>query len=728
VLLQPRRAAARAIAQRIAGERGWTVGREVGWQVRFDARAGPDTRLLVVTEGILTARLQRDPLLSDFRTIVLDEFHERSIHADLAIALARQAWRARDDLRLVVMSATLDVEPVTAFLGGCPAIDAPGRLHPIDISYQEGATVASAARELLTSGRGDILCFLPGAAEIRRAMAELDGPARAAGVDLIPLHGSLDAAEQDRALASAPGRRIIVSTNIAETSVTVPGVTAVVDTGLHKVARYDADRAIDSLEVERITADAADQRAGRAGRVAPGFVRRLWSARDRLRPRREPEIHRVDLSATLLDVMAWGGDPAAFEWFEAPREGAVDRGIRLLERLGAVAGKRLTPIGERMSRLPLHPRLAAMLLASDGAPAIVRACALLSERHYFARSSRTTASDLLSAVDEWSSMPAHVQRAAKDIERLAVTVLGATARGSLPDVEFCRAVLAGYPDRVGERRSTDPTRVRLSSGSGAVLGPESGVREGAFLVAIDLQASTRPGRPDSIVRMASRIEREWLVPTRAEVVHRFDANSGTVRAARTQYYDALSIGEQPVEPDREQASRLLAEAWLERGPDEEDERILRRLRFAGRSVDLAQAIRASAQSARSIDELTVLDALTPDDRRALDRDAPETLKVPSGRSVRLDYSPEGAVTASVKLQELFGLADTPRIGPRREPVVFSLLAPSGRPVQVTRDLRSFWNRTYPEVRKELRARYPRHPWPEDPWNAIPTARPRRRQS
>ena len=263
ILLQPRRVAARAMAARIAAERGWTLGREVGWQVRFERRFGAETRLLVVTEGILTARMQSDPLLSDFTTIVLDEFHERSIHADLALALARQAWRARDDLRIVVMSATLESQPVSAFLDNCPVIDVPGRTYPIDITYRAGQSVADAAVDVLAATDGQVLCFLPGAAEIRRAVTELQYKA-GGGVEVVPLHGSLTADEQDAALRPSPRRRVIVATNIAETSLTVPGVTAVVDAGLQKIARYDAERGIDSLETERITIDAADQRAGRA--------------------------------------------------------------------------------------------------------------------------------------------------------------------------------------------------------------------------------------------------------------------------------------------------------------------------------------------------------------------------------------------------------------------------------------------------------------------------------
>ena len=731
ILLQPRRVAARAIAARIAQERGWTLGREVGWQVRFDRRLSDATRLLVVTEGILTARLQTDPLLSDFRTVVLDEFHERSIHADLAIALARQAWRARKDLNIVVMSATLDAAPVSAFLGDCPVVDVPGLVHPVDVSYAPAQSVAAAAADVLKETDGQILCFLPGAAEIRRAVDEIRHALP--GVEVVLLHGSLDADAQDLALQSSPRRRVIVATNIAETSLTVPGVTAVIDSGLHKVARYDADRGIDSLETERITADAAAQRAGRAGRIAPGVVRRLWDVRDRLRPHREPEIHRIDLSSTVLDVIAWGGDPRTLEWFERPREESLDAALTLLERLGLVDGAaRLTTLGEQVRRLPLHPRLARMLLAANGARPMARACALLSERHLLQPRTASTASDLLSAIDSWQMVPPHVQRVAEDVAR----AFEARERGpdNLSDEQFLRAVLSGYPDRVAQRRQPGSPDVLLASGTGATIAPESGVRDGEFVVALDVSRPPvrRPGPLDPAnvarIRMASRVDREWLTPTASNVVHRFDKQSGTVKAAMVERYDELVLTEHPTAVDPEIAADLLAEAWLARGPRDEDARLLRRLRFAGQSLELDALVRAAAYGARSLDRVELARMLPPDALRAIDRDAPETLAVPSGRHHRLEYNDDGTVAAAVKLQELFGLAETPRIGSRREPVVLSLLAPNGRPVQVTRDLRSFWDRTYPEVRKELRGRYPKHPWPEDPWSATPTARAKRRQT
>jgi ATP-dependent helicase HrpB len=732
ILLQPRRVAARTIAARIAAERGWTLGREVGWQVRFDRLAAADTRLLVVTEGILTARLQSDPLLSDFRTVVLDEFHERSIHGDLALALVRQAWRARDDLRIVVMSATLDAAPVSSFLDGCPTIDVPGRTFPLDVAYAPAESVEAAVQRLHRETGGNVLCFLPGAGDIRRTAANLSNLVDA---DVLPLHGSLTADEQDAAVRESKRRRVIVSTNIAETSLTVPGVTAVVDSGLHKVARYDPDRGIDSLAVERISAAAAEQRAGRAGRIAPGIVRRLWDARDRLRPHREPDIQRIDLSSAALDVIAWGGNPRTFEWFERPSAESLDAAMSLLERLGLVAGARLTSIGEQVRRLPLHPRLARMLAAARGARSVARACALLSERQYLPSNPATTASDLLSALDRWSEMPAHIDRSAEQIRRLSVqsTIHNpqstiANPQSTIPnpqstideDSEFRLAILHGYPDRVAQRRQPGSTSFLLASGTGAVLGRESGVRDAELIVALDVT--------NGAIRIASAIEREWLTPTAVETVHRFDAASGRVRASRIERYDALVLAEHPVAVDPQQAAPLLAAAWQERGPRDDDQRLLRRLDFAGVSVDLAELVQTAALDARSLEDIDLAAALPPAMMRALDIDAPLRLTVASGRSHPLEYHEDGSVSVAVKLQELFGLAETPRLGRRRVPVRLELLAPNGRPVQVTQDLRSFWERTYPDVRKELRGRYPKHPWPEDPWTASPSARTKKGQT
>ena len=366
LLLQPRRVAARAMARRIAEERGWTLGREVGWHIRFERQFTRDTQLLVVTEGILTAYLQDDPLLSSVATVIVDEFHERSIHANLGLALVKQAWSARADLRIVVMSATLDTQPVVRFFNGCPIITVPGTLHPLTVDYAPGQSVAGALDDLLPQSRGNVLCFLPGAADIAAAMRDSERIARAQDAELIPLHGSLDSRDQDAALRPGDRRRIVVATNVAETSLTVPGVSLVIDSGLHKVARYDNDRAIDSLVTERVTLDSADQRAGRAARLGPGHVRRLWDERDRLRPHREADIHRIDLAGPVLAILSWGADPYSFEWFDAPSRDRIDAAMALLARLGAVQDDRVLDRGREMQRLPLSPRLARVLLEAKG--------------------------------------------------------------------------------------------------------------------------------------------------------------------------------------------------------------------------------------------------------------------------------------------------------------------------------------------------------------------------
>jgi ATP-dependent helicase HrpB len=744
ILLQPRRVAARAIASRIADERGWTLGREVGWQVRFERQFGAATRLLIATEGILTARLQSDPLISDFATVILDEFHERSIHADLALALVKQAMGARADLRLVVMSATLDATRVAEFLGGCPVIDLPGRPHPITISHAAGLPLADAVGRALDGGGRHVLCFLPGAAEIRRAENDLRGVGTtggraggtgAGGVTILPLHGSLDAEAQEAALAPAPGRKVILATNIAETSLTVDGVTDVVDSGLHKVLRHDPAIGLDRLETERIPRDSADQRAGRAGRTGPGRALRLWDEREILRPHREPEIARADLAGPILDLLAWGGDPRAFEWFEAPPEERLESALALLEMLGAAHAGRITPLGRTLRRFPLHPRLARLLVAAGGGEAAAAACAVLSEDWIprpEGKGAPTTTSDLLSRVDQMRDAPPPVRQAAREIAALARRVgaeedAESTAKKPRGDDLLLRAALAAYPDRVARRREPRSARFVLASGHGAALGRESGVREGDLIVALDLVAGARGPGSEALIRMASRIERDWIRPTRREIVHEFDAAAGQVRALERSLYLDLVLSERHVAPDPEQAGEILAAALLDRGLGEADQALIRRLRFAGLEADPQALVRLACAGKTTVPARLDLAAhLPPATARDLGRLAPESLPLPSGRRARLDYRDDGGVGASVKLQELFGLAETPRLGPRREPVVFELLSPAGRPVQTTRDLRSFWEKTYPEVRRELRARYPRHPWPEDPWTATPTHRTTRR--
>lgn len=736
LLLQPRRVAARAMARRIADERGWTLGREVGWHIRFEWKATAETRLLVVTEGILTAYLQDDPLLSNVTTLIVDEFHERSIHADLGLALARQAWLARPDLRILVMSATLETAPVSRFLGDCPVIDVPGTLHPLSISYGPGQTMADALDEVLPTSRGNALCFLPGAGEIARAARETESVAARHGVEVLQLYGSMDSDAQDAVLRSddgAPGapkraarRRVILATNIAETSLTVPDVSIVVDSGLHKVARYNGERGVDSLTLERITTDSADQRAGRAARLGPGTVRRLWGPRDRLRPHREPEVQRIDLAQPVLSILGWGGDPATFEWFERPTDDRLAVALALLERLGLVKDGHATESAQVFRRLPLHPRLARILIDGQGSFEAAAACAWLSEPGRTEGGHQTTSCDLLPILDAWPRMPFHLKRVAENLERSAAAVLGERKAKRIDETAFRRSVLAGYPDRVAKRRS--PDRVTLATGHGAVMGRESGVRDGEWLVALDVTSGMvrlKADATEATVRAACRIESEWLSPTRSEVIHRID-EAGIVRAHATEFYDSLVLRERLVAIDPVVAANMLAQAWLDRDRDADTERLERRAAFAGHALDLPALAESAAASAKGFKDLDITAHLPWAVKQAIDRDAPDSLTVPSGRSMRLEYAAEGTVSVAVKLQELFGLAETPRLGPKKTPVTFHLLAPNARPVQSTQDLRSFWATTYQEVRKELRGRYPRHPWPDDPWTATPTHRTTRR--
>lgn len=706
LLQQPRRLAARAMAKRIAEEQRWTVGREIGWHIRFERQFSRESKLVVVTEGILTAYLQDDPLLSDVTTLIVDEFHERSIHADLGLALARQAWLARTDLRILVMSATLNAAPVAAFLGGCPVIDVPGTLHPLTIEHAPGQRVADAARALLPRTRGHLLCFLPGVREINDAIADCASLAREHDLDVVALHGSLEGDAQDAALSPRTDRRrIIISTNVAETSLTVPGVSAVIDAGLHKVARYEAERGVDALTTERITLDSADQRAGRAARLGPGIAVRLWDARDRLRPHRDAEIHRVDLAGPILSILAWGATPDTFDWFDRPSQDRMTAALSLLGRLGALEGGKVTQVGRWLLRLPLHPRLGRVLIAARGSAEGAAECARLSE--------------------PGPRASLQLKRVADQLAESARRLFGNEQRAHIGEEELRQALLAGYPDRVARRRQSD--KYTLATGHGAALVRDSNASGSDWIIALDVTSGRASGPAEALIREAIPIDPAWLKATRFEQRHEFDRGTGTVRATAIDWYDEVPLREHSIAADPEERARILASAWLERGPDEDSQRLLRRLEFAGLDVDRTMLIAHASQTARKLDDVRLSEEGLPwEIRQQLERNAPAKLTVPSGRDMLIEYGDAGTVSVSVKLQELFGLAETPRIGRSKTPITFHLLAPNTRPVQRTQDLKSFWERTYPEVRKELRGRYPRHPWPEDPWNAPATHRTNRK--
>ena len=792
VVLEPRRVAARAAARRVAEEQGWTLGGEVGYRVRHERVGGQTTRIWFVTEGVLLARIQSDPGLEGVSAVILDEFHERSLEADLALAFLREVREAlRPDLRILVCSATLDAAPVARFLDAV-AIEVPGRTHPVEVRYLErpdtdrlALRVARAVRQawgLRPWNRGDVLAFLPGAREIREAARALEPWARDRGVSLAPLHGDLPPRRQDEALSTAPTPRVFLSTNVAETSVTLPGVTAVVDGGFARVLRHDPASGIDRLETVPVSRASAEQRAGRAGRVGPGLALRLWTRHDDLsRPAHgEPEIRRVDLARPVLEVLAWGHpDPATFPWYERPDPARLASALGLLRDLGAVDREgRLTPRGEALRRLPLHPRLGTLALeaaargrAAEGA----LLAALASEREVLltgrafgpAGEAPTGPSDLLWRMElVEQAARARFSRAvaarlgldpgaARAVWRAAAQVRSALRAPPRPGRrepghpdDLLAAVLAAFPDRVARRRGPGSERFVLAGGRGAVLDRRSAVRREGWVVAVRLDAGRRGERSEARIRWASRIEPGWLrgLPGWAEEVRTaLDPGAGRVTARRVRAYRGLVVEERPVPPDPGEAASLLArEAARDPlrvlGAPPEAARVVARCRFLARvrpdlglprweAREWEELLRELARGATSLEELGRRDLagalqarLTWKQREALDRDAPDRIRVPSGSRIRVAY-PEGAdPVLAVKIQEVFGWREGPRVAGGAVPVVLHLLGPHGRPLQVTRDLASFWDNTYPEVRKEMRGRYPRHRWPEDPWRAEPSRR------
>lgn len=773
VVLEPRRVAARAAAARIAEERGGRLGDEVGYHVRLDRRAGPDTRLLCATYGLFLRRLIADPFLTGVGAVVLDEFHERSLDADLTLALLqRTRTEAREDLRIVVMSATLDAEPVERFLVPASTITCEGRLHPVEIEHRSAPqgwdATPDVVRAVLDATRrtaGDVLVFLPGRGEIARASAAL---ADRLPHEIVELHGSLSLAEQSRALRQGNRRRVVLATNVAETSVTVQGVTAVVDTGSARKLRFDPGRGLPVLGREPISQAAATQRAGRAGRTGPGLCLRLWPASEhRLRPaEEEPEVRTADLGAAVLQLLAAGeSDATSFGWFEAPQPERLATALALLDELGAVRDGRLTKRGGRLAELPLSPRLGTLLLVGRELGVereAAMAAALLSGRDPFRATDARhhSDSDLADRVDALLGRPSEigcprggaefVRRVAEQLrDQVSRTDLPRGRRAADPDLALGRAVLAAFPDRVASRRAAGASRARMVGGRGVNLSPRSAVRDADLFVCLAI-GGDRGG--DSVVHLASGVRREWLeLEERDEVL--FDTERERVVGLRRTCYRDLVVDERPVPVrDDDAAARALAEAAatdLDRALDlseRETATVLARIEFLrgarpdlelpdGGRAALREALPSLCRGRRSFDELRrlplarrLLDALSYQARAALDREAPERIQVPSGARVRIDYDVDGPPVLAVRIQEVFGWTETPRIASGRVPLLLHLLAPNGRPQQVTQDLGGFWRGVYHDVRKDLRRRYPRHAWPEDPLTAKAERRPRRRRS
>ena len=722
IVLEPRRIAARLAARRVASELSEAVGETAGYQIRFEEVVGPSTRLRFVTEGILTRRLLSDPYLKGVAAVVLDEFHERHLEGDLALALLKRLQRTRPDLRIVVMSATLDADPIAKYLNGCPIVRSEGKLFDLSIQHLPYSPeplevqVENAVELLLdTEPSGDILVFLPGAVEIRRAIRACDAVSRRAGWLILPLHGSLPPKEQDRALSPASQRKLILATNVAESSITVEGVTAVIDSGLARFASYSPWSGLPTLQVGRVSKASAKQRAGRAARTAPGRVLRLYTEEDysRRRDQDAPEILRSDLSQLCLALRAMGiAHVNDVDWLDAPTEAAVQRAEALLDRLDARGDR-----ARRLARYPLPPRLSRILVEAvergvgeDGCVAV----ALLGSGVHVEKT------DLLAAMD--LELDHRVRQHVAQLRRIEGIVGGKKH----DDDALLISVLAGFPDRVARRRSGK--QVLLSTGASAELTGEPPPYE--FMVAVD--AEDRKEKPLPLIRMTARIEPEWLIdlfPDRvkdqAGVVWNHVAER--VDAVSTLLYDELVVQEsRGAVPDVQAAADLLAQKALEAGIERfVDTGVLNefmaRVEFAGFEMpDVAQAMCELCFGLRSFAELkkeaarlvAVLERRM--NARRFQELAPTSIRLQKGRQTKVHYERGKAPWIASRLQDFFGMRDTPRIGPGRTPVVVHLLAPNQRAVQTTTDLAGFWVRLYPEVRRELMRRYPRHAWPERP--------------
>ncbi|MEP7383168.1 MAG: ATP-dependent helicase HrpB [Gemmatimonadota bacterium] len=782
LMLEPRRLAARAAAHRMAQLLGEQVAQTVGYRVRRDTRVGSSTRIEVVTEGVLTRMLNSDPTLDGIGLVIFDEFHERSLHADLGLALTRQTQQVvRGDLRILVMSATLDGEPVARLLGGAPVVTSAGRMFPVEARWLprraeqrlEGA-MAAAIRLAVREVEGDVLAFLPGQGEIHRVAELLGGESLGAGIEVLPLYGNLPIEAQDHAIApSPPGRRkVVLATSIAESSLTIEGVRCVVDSGVSRIARFSPAVGMTRLETVRVSRASAEQRAGRAGRLGPGVVYRLWAMEEHagLVPFTAPEIVDADLAPLALELAAAGVQRVDdLAWLDQPPAASLDRARSLLRWLGALdVDGRITPHGGRMARLAAHPRVSHMLLRARDEEGSGLACdiaALVGERDILRADWPQHDADLRSRVDVLRALrrkerlPSEVQgmRLQRDAAYRALDEANAWrralgVRGGGDDGESAdtgRLLALAYPDRVGQRRAGSGGRFLLRNGSGVFLRDSPALAQSDYLVVAESDGK----RPESAIYLAAPLTLEDIrrdfaddVTTEEQVV--WDEETRSVRAKRVESLGALTLREVPWrDPSPALISAALFDAVrrsaLQLLPWRDGTMQLRaRLAFMhahdvtwpGVGDDdllatLDEWLAPHLEGKRKESDLQSLDLhamllgrLTWPQRSALDTLAPSHLTVPTGSRIAVDYSDPAAPAIAVRLQEMFGCAETPRVLSGRLPVTLQLLSPARRPVQITRDLAGFWRTSYKDVAKEMRGRYPKHAWPEEPWRAEPTRR------
>ncbi len=789
LMLEPRRLAARAAADRI----GFLLGEEEaggtsGYRVRHDTRVGPRTRIEVITEGVLPRMLQADPALEEVGLVIFDEFHERSLTGDLGLALTLHAREVfREDLRILVMSATMDPRPVADLLDGAPVITSAGRSFPVDTRYHSDPVrgwiepeVAAAVLRAVEDEEGDVLAFLPGAREIARTHDRLRDVRLPSDTEVLPLFGNLPREAQQQVLdPSPPGRRkVVLATAIAETSLTIEGVRVVVDGGLMRVPRFDPGKGMGRLETVRVSRDAADQRRGRAGRTAPGVCYRLWTeAEDRgLVPVRTPEIRHADLSSVVLGLASWGAEADELRWLDPPPEAAWAQARELLMELDALDGEGvITEHGRAVAGIGAHPRIAHLLLRGSELGLGSLACdlaALFSERDVLRGETGPPGADLRLRVETLQrgrsrgGAPSRLAGERVDRGRLARVLrearhwratlgVGADEDGELEDREAVGLLTAfAYPDRIAARRRGGGGRFLLRSGTGASMRAAESLSRSSFLVAPEVLG----GGPEARIHLAVPIEKNEIeAVSGGQVVEEeeiaWDPEAGRIRARRRRMLGALTLMEAPLaDPDPETVARALLDGVRELGLpslpwDGHTLQLRERLHFlhhwdpevwpdtseATLEAELERWLLpflAGGRTTRDLDALPLEEALLTRVpawmRRRLGELAPTHLTVPSGSRIAVSYADPEAPTLSVRIQEVFGWDETPTLAGGRVPVTMELLSPARRPVQVTTDLRSFWRSGYFDVRKDLRGRYPKHHWPEDPLSAKPTRRVRPR--
>ena len=776
LLLEPRRLAARAAAERMASERGERVGETIGLRARLDTRVGPKTRIEVVTKGVFTRMILDDPGLEGIGAVVFDEFHERSLDADAGLAFALDARSGlREDLRLLVMSATLDGARVAALLGDALVIEALGRTFPIETRYagrpverRIDDAMADAITRAVRMDPGSVLAFLPGQAEIRRTAERLIERLDAGVFDIVELHGGLEGRLQRQAIepAAAGRRKVVLATSIAQTSITIEGVRIVIDSGLERVPRYDPDAGLTRLATISVSRATADQRRGRAGRTEPGIGWRLWDEPQTagLRPFTEPEIRQADLSGLLLDCAAWGTlDPAQLAWLDPPSAGAVAAARAELVLLGAIdADGRLTDMGRRLRALPLPPRLARMVIAASKHGCEMRAAeiaAILVERGIGGRSA-----DLSERLSDFrrdrTGRADSLRRLAAGWARTAAEHSTQSSRSkSSPPSELSDACLLAlaFPDRIAKSRGA-PGHFVLASGRGAMVDATDPLARAPFLVVAELTGAAAAARI-LVAARADAMEIDALaaiagLPIETLTETAFDASAAALRARRVTRLGAIMLASEPQSiPAGPQSVALLVEGLAQLGiarlPWSAAQRHLRdRVEFLRSAApdagwpDLSDTgLRASTALwlAPFITDVTRLSEVTPAQlgnaldtllpwnlKQRLESEAPTHFEAPTGNRHPIDYDAEGAPLVSIRVQELFGLVRHPAIAGGRLPLTLALLSPAGRPVQITRDLPGFWSGSWRDVKSEMRGRYPKHPWPDDPANAPPTARAKRR--